>query len=256
MRHAFEITLIASLSLTSVPTFAQDPHGDRDEAERHYQTAVVLLSEGRYLEALNEFDAAIELSPQAIFYCNRALVLIKLKDTTEAVASLKSCRDNFEGDATELAQIDAQYQGVRAYDEILRPHAINTAQDIATGPIKRQPPEQDAWHADDFGLIFMGLGAAFLASAVTLDLLSADLHDSFIEQSQGGPGTSQARYDELKDDIEFRQNVFWGLTGAGALLVVAGGGLVAYHLATDATPIAVFPAFSADGFAIQIGSKF
>ncbi|MEZ4460630.1 MAG: hypothetical protein R3E66_13060 [bacterium] len=255
MRRGIHIWVLASLLVASSPGFAQDPHGDRAEAEQHYQTAVVLLSEGRFLEALNEFDAAIALSPQAIFYCNRALALVKLKETTQAVQSLKSCRDNFEGDAAELAQIDAQYLGVAAFDQVIRPHSMTIAQDIASGPIVR-PSQDDDWNLGDFGLISMGVGAAFLASAVTLDLLSADLHDSFIAESEGGAGTSQARYDELKSDLEFRQTVFWSLAGAGTLFVVVGGGLVAYHLSSDDDSISWIPTASTDGFGVQIRSNF
>ena len=191
MRDVVSILLVASLVLASPGLLAQeDPHGSRTEAEQHYQTAVLLLSEGRYLDALNEFDAAIDISPQAIFYCNRALVLVKLKETGQAVKSLRLCRDNFEGDASELAQIDAQYHGVAAYDQIVRPHSIIIAQDIAGGPISSGSRSDDAWNIADVGLISMGVGAALLASALTVDVLSQTLADDFIRESEGGPGTS------------------------------------------------------------------
>lgn len=253
--HKFTAIVLSVALLTPATTLAQEAHNERVEAEQHYQTAVVLLSEGRYLEALSEFDAAIALSPQAVFYCNRALVLVKLDETAEAVKSLRSCRDMFEGDESELAQIDAQYLGLVAYDDIVRPHALTVARDIATGPVP--VAGQDApWNISDVGLITMGVGAALLASAATVDLMSAQLKDDFIAQSEGGAGTSEERYDALKSDLEFRQNLFWGLGGAGALLLVAGGGMVAYHFAIDDSSVTMRPSLGSDGFGVQIVKNF
>ncbi len=256
MRDAVSILLVVSLVLASPGLLAQeDPHGSRTEAEQHYQSAVLLLSEGRYLDALNEFDAAIELSPQAIFYCNRALVLVKLKETGEAVKSLRLCRDNFEGDASELAQIDAQYHGVGAYHDIVRPHSIIIAQDIASGPVTGARSD-DAWNVADFGLISMGVGAAFLASALTVDVLSQTLADDFVRESEGGPGTSQTRYDQLKSDLEFRKAVFWGLAGAGAVFVAVGGTMVAYEFASDDGAVTLVPMLDGTTAGLQILTQF
>lgn len=256
MRDAVSILLVVSLVLASPGLLAQeDPHGSRTEAEQHYQTAVLLLSEGRYLDALNEFDAAIELSPQAIFYCNRALVLVKLKETGEAVKSLRLCRDNFEGDAAELAQIDAQYHGVEAYHAVVRPHSIIIAQDIASGPIAGARSD-DAWNIADVGLISMGVGAAFLASALTVDVLSQTLADDFVRESEGGPGTSQTRYDQLKSDLEFRKAVFWGLAGAGAVFVAVGGTMVAYEFASDDGVVTLLPMLDGTSAGVQIFTQF
>ncbi len=256
MRDIVSILLIASLVVASPGLLAQeDPHGSRTEAEQHYQTAVLLLSEGRYLDALNEFDAAIEISPQAIFYCNRALVLVKLKETGEAVKSLRLCRDNFEGDASELAQIDAQYHGVSAYDNIVRPHSVIIAQDIATGPLPAGRTDE-AWNIADVGLISMGVGAAFLASALTVDVLSQTLADDFVKESEGGPGTSLAHYDQLKSDVEFRKAVFWGLAGAGAVFVVVGGSLVAYEFAYEDDVVTLSPLIDATTAGVQFSAQF
>lgn len=255
MRNAL-VTWMAAVMVTAPQlAWAQDHQAGKTEAEQHYQTAVVLLSEGRYLEALAEFDAAIDLSPQAIFYCNRALVLVKLDETREAMQSLKNCRDLYEGDETELAQIDAQYLGLAAYEEIVRPHARTVARDIATGPVGSNASEAP-WNLSDFGLITMGVGAALLASAATVDLLSADLKQDFIDESKGGPETSRARYDELKADLGLRQNLFWGLGGAGAVLLVAGGGMIAYHFAIDESPVAVTPTLGSEGFGVQFSTNF
>jgi tetratricopeptide (TPR) repeat protein len=255
MRNALVTLMAAAVVAAPNLVWAQDHTNGKIEAEQHYQTAVVLLSEGRFLEALAEFDAAIELSPQAVFYCNRALVLVKLDETREAVQSLKNCRDLYEGDEEELAQIDAQYHGLAAYEEIVRPHAWTVARDIAAGPLATNEPETP-WNLSDFGLITMGVGAALMASAATVDLLSADLKQDFIDESEGGPGTSRERYDELKSDLELRQNLFWGMGGAGAVLLVAGGGMIAYHFATDDAPVTVAPSLGSEGIGVQILTNF
>jgi len=105
-------------------------------------------------------------------------------------------------------------------------------------------------------LISMGVGAAFLASALTVDVLSQTLADDFVRESEGGPGTSEARYEQLKSDLEFRKSVFWGLAGAGAVFVVVGGSMVAYEFAYEGDSVTLVPLVSGTMAGVQISTEF
>lgn len=216
--------------LGSVPLAAQESTDPARRADIHYQTAVRLFGEGRYREALDEFDKAIAIQELPVFHCNRALVLLKLQETEEAVRSLRVCRDGFEGQE-EYASIDAELKGVSAYQYTLRPQAITVARDIASGELEAPEAAKPApgWDLADFGYLTTGLGAALLASALTIDLTSGSLTDDFKQESEGGPGTSTQRYNELRDQVEVRQDVFTILLISGAAVTATGIGMVVLH---------------------------
>lgn len=247
-RTTFMRMLLVLILMTVLPSLALA----QSNAELRYQEAVRLFGEGRYRESLHAFNEAIELDPQSVFYCNRALVELKLQETAQAAASFRACRDSFEGDEAELASIEAQLKGVEMYEFHLRPRSITVARDIAAGPVQLQQPVEvsTGWDVGDTGFVFLGASAALFASALTLDLLSADLKEDFQTQSQGGMGTSEARYTELKTELETRQTVFFtlGALGAGAALV--GGGLLIYHYANHPEPV-VLPYFGPEEFGIS-----
>lgn len=203
----------------------------QDAAELRYQAAVRLFGEGRYRESLAEFDAAIALDPQSVFFCNKALVELKLQETGQAVASLRECRQRFEGDDAELALIDAQLLGVTTFHDVVRIRAMTVARDIAAGPVALNPVdgEPNTWDMGDTGFVFLGVSAALIASAITVDILSEDLKSDFLRESDGGPGTSLARYEELRDDLKFRQTIFYGLGIGGAASAAAGVVLLILH---------------------------
>lgn len=207
--------------------------GDEERAELYYQRAVEHFNGGRYRQALAAFDRSLELAPDALTYCNRGYVLIKLTELDAALDSLETCLSTFEGPQAERGQIAAQVEGVRGVVRHVRPRAMNITQDIAAGPVTSAPGEprrEKGWGASDFGYLSLGLSAALLASGVTLDLLSADLRRDFIAESEGGPGTSPRRYEELRERYVGRQRVFWSLTISGSVLAAAGLTLLAYDL--------------------------
>ncbi len=246
MRNDFHRTVAllsaAAVLLGSVPGFAQDPHSE-DTAEQHYQAAASLFGEGRYREALDEFDAAIAISPEPVFYCNRAVVLVKLREPVAAVESMQVCRNTFEGSDEELAQIDAQTLAMETFVSTVRSRSSEVARDIAAGPVVVEgpapAPADDSWDLASTGYVTLAIGLAVLGGALTLDLLSADLRDEFIAQSEGGSGTSRERYDELKADYDQRQLIFYGLAAGGAVLTVAGGILVAWDLLDSSEEVSV-----------------
>ncbi|QDG53731.1 hypothetical protein FIV42_24200 [Persicimonas caeni] len=213
---------------------------DAIEADRHYGEAVRLFGEGRYREAIEEFNRAIELAEEPVFFCNRGIALIKLNEWNAALSDLKTCRTTFEGSPAEVAQIDAQYKGLRAFVRGVRPRAIEVARDIAAGDISPKvvevPTPQSPWNVELAGHLSMGTGAVLLTTAVTLDYLSGDLRDDFVAESKGGTGTSPERYRQLRDELETRQNVFTALTISGAALAVTGASVLAYTWFFDDSP--------------------
>lgn len=214
--------------------------GDRQAADQHYGEAVRLFGQGRYREAIEEFDRAITLSPEPVFYCNRGIAFIKINEWEGALDDLRTCRQTYEGSEAEIAQIDAQYQGLRTFVRDVRPRAIEVAQDIASGELAPKvvtvAEPEDPWNVELLGHLSTGTGAVLLTAALTLDYLSGDLRDEFVAESQGGPGTSAKRYRELRDELETRQNVFTGLTISGATLVVTGVSVLTYSWFFADTP--------------------
>lgn len=243
--------LLLTLAAPS-PALAQ-----QQDAEGHYQSAVRLLGEGRYRESLQEFDAAIAITPNPIFYCNRAVALIQLKELDAALDSLQTCRDTFEGDDQALAQIDAQLKALSLLVREVRPNATKNAITIATLPRATNTPAKGGWSAADTGYIGLGIGAALLGSAATLDLLSADLVTDFKDASTG---TDRARYDAARADLAQRQRIFWGLTIGGSVLAATGAGLILYHFLSDdgeeATSATVLPMITPGGAGVVLDWRF
>lgn len=229
MLRFLRIALAVTLVVAGMPSaFAQDPHSPSASAESQYQTAVRLFGEGRYVEALEAFDRAIEISPESIFYCNRAVVLIKLGEPLEALESLETCQKTFAGGRAELAGIDAQRLGVSAMVHHVRSGALDTVSAM-NAPTLEPRPETGGWSRASTGYVFLGVGGALLASAVTLDRLSVDLKTDFVDEAAGQVGSTEADYEAARDAYVRRQRAWLGLTVGGAAVTLLGSVLVASH---------------------------
>lgn len=208
---------------------AQDPHSPKADAESHYQTAVRLFGEGRYGEALDEFDAAIALSPESIFFCNRAIVLIKLREPEAALDNLETCQRTHTGSQEDLAEIDAQRQAVSVVVNHVRASMLDVVSAINAPAVT---DERKRWTRTETGIVFLGVGGAFLASAGTLDFLSKDLKADL--QAKAGArlvsgadyAAREAEYQKVRRDYVTRQRIWIGLTAAGAAFTLTGAVLV------------------------------
>lgn len=242
-RFAIAPLLSAVLALCALPSKAgaqSDPHADGSSAEAHYQTAVRLFGEGRYREALDEFDAAIEQSPESIFFCNRAIVLIQLTEVDEALHSLETCQNTFTGARSELAAIDAQRLAVERVVRSIRPAAFGTISSINAPVLDPIAPEGDGWTRASTGYVLLAAGGALLASAATLDLLSGDVRRNLEAEAQGPRGSNEEDYVAAREAYVGRQRIWLGLAGAGAVASVIGASLVVTHfLFTPEAPVAV-----------------
>lgn len=210
---------------TSSNAYAQD---NASRGQSFYSQAISLYSKSRYKEAVKAFDQAIEADPLPLYYCNKAVALTKLKEFGKAVETITICRDNFKGPPEELAKIDARLKGLRAVTINLSTSAQASAQNIDArvrrdATIKPPPfPAQDSWGAQDYGLVSMGLGGALLTGALVLDMASK----STVEDFENAP--NKAEFDEKKEDLTLRRNIFYALGGAGTLFTLTGIGLFAY----------------------------
>ena len=238
---------LLALALLVGPAQAYAQEGGEDEeseearAERVsnlYVSAVKLYNEGRNREAIAKFDEAIALDPQPVFHCNRAAVLLKVSELGRAIEDLEVCRDKYASTPEERAQIDAQLQAVALVDNTLLNHSRSVDVEIANPStsngsdsvviVQPDPPggETDTdkrrgplrW----VGYTTIALGSALMVSAGALDLASADLKNRYIQESNGGPGTTQEEYEKLRGMMERRQLAFYAMGFAGIGLNTIG----------------------------------
>ncbi len=228
---------MAVMACLMVATPAAAEEGDTDDdttrvqlAEEHYRMAAELYGQGRYREALAEFDRSLELVDDPLVYCNRAVPLIKLGELREAHRSLVICQDAFPEGSEDRGFVEAEAEAVRVVLEVVRPGAMQTAAGMAMGPVEVPPVEVEPVERPGralrvTGVVAMGVGAGLGVGAVVWDQSSAGLVEEFLQESQGGPGTSRERHQELAAEIEERQRIHRGLTVGAVAVGAIGAGL-------------------------------
>lgn len=252
------LLLMALAVLLPVRAYGQtDPHSPKADAEAHYQTAVRLFGEGRYREALDEFDAAIALSPESIFYCNRAIVLIQLTEVEEALESLETCQRTFTGDPSELAAIDAQRQGVAQAVRTVRPTTFDTISAMTT-PVVIQEGSAGGWTRASTGYVLLALGGALIASAATFDVLSAPVRNELDRLAAGPKGATEEEFEEALANYRSQQRIWLLLAGGGALTTLTGAVLVLTHWVGSGDSGAEVTAeiFGGGGFGLRFVTSF
>lgn len=228
------ITIFLLISLWGAAAFAQTT--PEEQADMHYQSAMQMYSEGRYKESIAAFDSAIALVPESVFYCNRAAVHLELSDVDKALKDLRSCRAQFEGDAEDAAVIDAQTLGLEiGATRVARSARSRT--DAVQRAILESNTEQN-FGVRGWGLVTLAVGGGAIASAIIVDLLSSQLVEDFVRQSEGRNGTSVERFNELKSQVETRQVIFYTLAISGAVLTTAGLTMVIFGGDSEEEPSA------------------
>ncbi len=263
MRALAAITLLSTLTLGAGAALAQPARDAQVDAEGHYETALRLYNEGRYRDSVEAFDRAIGVRPDAVFFCNRAVPLLKLDELSQALASLEQCRDRYADQPAEQAQIDAQAKALGLFVRVVRPQAREIARAMsapapAPAPAPTQAlgddaPKRRGWRLRDTGYVGAGVGVALLASALTVDLISADLVTQYQDASRG---EDRAAYEQLRADVQQRQRLFWGLAGAGGALVLISAGLISYDMATDTSAASIGVALQPGGAAVMVRGRF
>lgn len=238
------VVLFSWGSLAAQPAERAEPVGELERAEQHYRMAVQFYGQGRYRESVEEFDLAIGLQEDPVMHCNRAAPLIKLGELREARESLRRCRDGYAPGDSERAYVDAEVAALGLVLDRILPRSKEVVRGLIEGPptVEGSAEVEFLAPADPgprrrlsgrgvAGISLVGVGALGAAGAVVLDILSASMVEEFRRQSEGGPGTSAARHEELRLQIEQRQGLFWGLTLGSVAAVSLGAGLMIWDLA-------------------------
>ncbi len=238
----------------------------QDAAEEYYLQALELFNEGRYVDALESFDKAIAIRPEAVFQCNRAAVLLQLGRARQALDSMRVCREGFQSDdPLELAQIDAEVLAMDLAVTGVAPDSRTVANSIATTPARRDPEPREVVIIEPAppGMSGMAIaawttgsvGAVSLLGGLVLDIATLPLIDEF--KAAGADGGDRGRYDALKRAIDQRQVVIGALVIVGATTLLASG--VLFWLDGDAeeppSPTADI-AVSNDGAVLQLTVPF
>lgn len=211
------VCVLLSLALWPMAGLAQEEPTDPVAlSESYYQQAIQLLNEGRYQEALENLDKALELNPEPIFHCNRGALLLRLEETQEALSSMERCLETIElDDPQDKAVLDAEVNALRLAVRHLGPRSRVMAQQIATRPEgSTRGVQVAAWTTG-------ALGGATLLGALTLELLTQPLIEDYREVA--GEGQDRSRYDSLRGDIEDRKLLIGALLVSGTALVAVSG---------------------------------
>ncbi len=236
--------LVLALMLVAAGATTAAAQSDADKAEAFYLQAVEFFNAGRYQEALENFDQAIALQPEAVFYCNRATVLKKLGEHLEALSSMEACMERFEvyddESAEEKAQITAEVQAMQVALRNVSPTSRGVATNIATRPSvgggggggggpdlvivgPSGPGNTDegtdgvtiaAWSA-------AGVAGAALTAALITDLVTQPLIEDFERTAQ--EGTNRDRYDALRAAIDQRKVIVGSLVVVGSVAAISSG---------------------------------
>jgi tetratricopeptide (TPR) repeat protein len=263
VRNGIVFPLVVALGLAWATLGAAE-----ETAETHYLQALDLFNQGRYVDALERFDQAIVLSPDAVFYCNRAVVLLELGQTRDALESMDVCRTGFENaDPEERAQVDAEVNALSLAVRHIVPDARALASTIAftrSRPTVANAPAVTIVAApaggeelDSAELAAWGAGAAgalSLTAALILDLVTLPLIDEY--RASGREGRSRSSYDGLRRAIDQRQVLIGSLLVAG---VVSGGAsalLFWWNKSSRAESVDASVSVGPGGALIHVGASF
>ena len=238
----------------------------QDAAEEYYLQALELFNEGRYVDALESFDKAIAIRPEAVFQCNRAAVLLQLGRTRQALESMRTCRDGFQTeDPIELAQIDAEVLAMDLAVTDVVPDSRTVANAIATTPNRDDLPPREVVVVEPGPPGTRGMaiaawttgavGAASLVGGLVLDIATLPLIDEY--KAAGADGGDRPSYNALKRAIDQRQVVIGALVIVGVTTLAASGLLFWLDEGTDEpeSPTADI-AITDDGAMLQLSVPF
>lgn len=251
--------------LASAPVHGQEEEPVQDvarieiAAEQFYQTAMQFYGQGRYREAVDAFDRSLALVNDPLVHCNRAVPLLRLDEIREARDSLRICRSSYPVASEDHHAIDAQIKVLTLVVDVVRPRSKEVAQTIAMGvarPAKSRvvvsPREPRLSGVGGSGIALLSVAVVGGVAAFVVDRQSVGLVEAFQTESLGGEGTSQARYDELAEEVRGRQILFYGVSAASIGLGVIGAtmlGVDLFRVRRDRLELRVEPGI--DGFFVH-----
>jgi tetratricopeptide (TPR) repeat protein len=255
--------VLAALAVVAVLAFcgeARAQGSDASKAEAYYVQALQLFNEGRYQDSLEHFNRAIDLNANPIYYCNRAAVELKLKESRAALDSLRLCRDHFDsGDRSEMVEIDAEIKALEVFVDGVDHTSRSVAASIAGGLYGDDGP---GGSGDNDGLLLLGawttagVAALSLSAALVLDLMTQPVIEDFEKEAESG--RDRSRYDELRSTINSRKLIISSLATVGAVTLVTSGALFWLHSEEEVAPSPVNAGFSLvqGGAIVKWGASF
>lgn len=217
--------------------------GADQEARRLYQAGEAAFTAGRFVEAVQSFQAAYEQSHAPKLLWNIAQSWRRQYDVSGDVADLRRARavlQNFreladsEAERTEavtaLAQVEAAIEGEEAKARAAAAAASGAAANAAASPPAPAPqgpsPEQQATRARTLKAAGLAVGAAGLALTAAGGVMVFLGQRAFSQIDTPAPGYV------FDPDTESRSRVFrpagWALVGVG--VAALAGGVTAYVL--------------------------
>ncbi len=263
VRNGIVFPLVVALGLAWATLGAAE-----ETAETHYLQALDLFNQGRYVDALERFDQAIALSPDAVFYCNRAVVLLELGQTRDALESMEVCRTGFENaDPEERAQVDAEVNALALAVRHIVPDTRALASTIAftrSRPKREEAPAvtivvapTGAEELDSVELAAWAVGAVgalSLTAALIVDLVTLPLIDEY--RASGREGRSRSSYDGLRRAIDQRQVLIGSLLVAGVVSGGASARLFWWNMSAGDEPVDASLSVAPGGALIRLGVSF
>ena len=124
--------------LVVAAAFSAAACGGGDEAAKHNDEGVRLSAEGRFDEAIREFDAAIELEPHlAPAYANRGVTHFELGNFEQGLADLDRAIAIDPHNASYHVRLGIAYADLGNNPEQAR-RELETAHSLASDPFKRE----------------------------------------------------------------------------------------------------------------------
>lgn len=216
----FVLPLILALLLAPTESFAQAPsQAQIDQAEAHFQIGAEWYTTGDYPKAIVEFLKGYNVVPNAMFLYNISLSYAKLGNNEDALMYAERA----QGEVGMPDDVSARNSGrIGALRARLSGLAITKNMSELT-VAEVIPVEPSGGSFGMLGISGIAIGAAGLGLIGGSVLIGAGVSDDITTLESEANGGDQARFDELKTNIESDQSL-------GKILLFSGAGLTAVGL--------------------------
>lgn len=243
-------TLIALLALfTPASLVAQDyDEATINAVNEHFAKGAKLYYDGRYDEAIAEFEAAHRKIPNAIFLYNISLAQAKKGQLRESLKTAEQA-DSFGGlGPDEQVQNQARIAAMRRQ---------LVAEDASKDVANRLPPVDPLLDFSKWGWIGSGLVVGGLLGLAGVAVIDGNLKpeiDAYRDAADRGDTAAMAR---LEEDIRPRQTGGRVLFVLSSAAVLGGAGLLVYDIAfrkEEGAAVRLIP--RPDGVFVAFGARF
>lgn len=270
LTHPILLSLLSALLLLALSPGHALAASSEELAAEEYAKAIQLYNAGRNREAIAAFERAITHSPQPVYFCNRAVVLLTLEEHARAIEDLTRCRDTYEMEPQELALVSAQLDALTLVERGVKRRARQIAAQIADRPTPtpiptpiqpETPPPRQGSAARTLGWVSLALGTSALTSALTLSAVSQERVTAFGRDCQQPPSPAPSCAED-RAILRQRQAGFWGLAAGSAVLGITGIVILRATRSRDESPdttaaeVTLTPAISAERAGLLLQFSF